>query len=188
MSITGKVGPWELKWKAAPTGPSGRGRVEIRDTRLGEGAPSATFEVAFNWRRDRDGMWLELPQGVFGYDIEGEQGDDGQSQFQLFERGTNRFWQKLSYLHAGEDQANQQGQGAKKGLRVRAQMPGQILRIRVTAGDRVERGQSLLVMEAMKMENEIRAPQAGIVGQILVTEGQTVETGADLCKIEPEKL
>jgi biotin carboxyl carrier protein len=48
----------------------------------------------------------------------------------------------------------------------------------------VERGQPLLVMEAMKMENEIRASQAGKVIAVKVSEGQAVETGADLMNLE----
>ena len=56
-------------------------------------------------------------------------------------------------------------------------MPGKILRIHVASGAPVERGQPLMVMEAMKMENEIKATQAGVMGQIKVTEGQAVETG-----------
>ena len=72
----------------------------------------------------------------------------------------------------------------KKNLRVRAQMPGKILRLNLKAGDSVEKGQTILVMEAMKMENEIRAPHSGKVSHLKVSEGQAVETGADLCVIE----
>ncbi len=77
------------------------------------------------------------------------------------------------------------GAGAKKkGVRVRAQMPGKIVRILVQPGAEVQRGQPLLVMEAMKMENEIRASQAGKVVAVKVSEGQAVETGADLLNLE----
>ena len=64
-------------------------------------------------------------------------------------------------------------------------MPGKILRISVKAGDSVEKGQALLVMEAMKMENEIRASHSGKIAALKVSEGQAVETGADLCLIDP---
>jgi 3-methylcrotonyl-CoA carboxylase alpha subunit len=63
-------------------------------------------------------------------------------------------------------------------------MPGKIVRILVQAGAQVEKGQPLLVMEAMKMENEIRAAGAGKVSAVKVIEGQAVETGADLMLIE----
>lgn len=66
---------------------------------------------------------------------------------------------------------------------VRAQMPGKILRVNVKEGATVEKGQSIIVMEAMKMENEIKAPQAGRVQGLKISEGQAVETGAELCTI-----
>jgi hypothetical protein len=178
IGLRGKVGKWEFIWKSVPRGGAGTALVEIR----GEGV--APRLVEFGWRRDRDGVWLELPDGVHGFDIQGEAGDEGRAEYRVAERGGDGFWQGLSYLQAGEEQAGAGGAGAKKGVRVRAQMPGKILRIHVQPGGTVEKGQSLLVMEAMKMENEIRASQAGTVKQIKVSEGQAVETGADLCLIE----
>lgn len=181
MSASGKVGNWEFIWKTVPRGPQGTAQVEVR----AKGAATGARLIDVRWRRDADGLWLELPDGVHGYDIQGEPGDDGRAVFQVAERGGAGYWQGLSYLHAGEEQVAGAGAGAKKGMRVRAQMPGKILRIHAKAGDAVERGQSLMVMEAMKMENEIKAPQAGVLGQVKVTEGQAVETGADLCVIDP---
>ncbi len=58
--------------------------------------------------------------------------------------------------------------------RVRAPIPGLVSRLLVAEGEVVEAGQPLLVLEAMKMENEIRAPRAGTVVEIAVTPGQTV--------------
>jgi acetyl-CoA/propionyl-CoA carboxylase biotin carboxyl carrier protein len=49
--------------------------------------------------------------------------------------------------------------------------------VRVTAGDRVEAGQTLLVVEAMKMQNELRATHAGTVERVAVGEGETIDTG-----------
>jgi len=56
-------------------------------------------------------------------------------------------------------------------------MPGKIVRVLVVAGDKVEAGQGLLVVEAMKMQNEIRAPKSGTVERVLVSEGQAVNSG-----------
>jgi biotin carboxyl carrier protein len=67
--------------------------------------------------------------------------------------------------------------------RVVAPMPGKIVRLLVVPGQEVPAGQGLLVMEAMKMENELRSPRAGSVQQIAVREGQTVETGALLAVV-----
>ncbi len=185
--IKGGVGKWEFTWKTIPRGPSGSAQVEVREKGAGTGASTgvALHTLTVRWRRDVDGLWLELPDGVHGFDLESEAGDDGRPVFRVGERQGYRFWQGLSYLRAGEEQAQAGAGGAKKNTRVRAQMPGKILRVSVKTGDRVEKGQSLLVMEAMKMENEIRAPQSGVVGQVKVAEGQAVETGADLCLIEP---
>jgi biotin carboxyl carrier protein len=67
--------------------------------------------------------------------------------------------------------------------RVKAPIPGMITRVLVAAGDRVEADQPLLVLEAMKMENEIRAPRSGVVGQINVVAGQGVALHEPLAEI-----
>ncbi len=64
---------------------------------------------------------------------------------------------------------------------VTAPMPGKVIRILVQAGDRVEAGQGLLVVEAMKMQNEIRSPKSGIMERLHVKEGQPVNAGEVLC-------
>jgi len=56
-------------------------------------------------------------------------------------------------------------------------MPGKVVRLLVKAGDRVEAGQGLFVVEAMKMQNEIRSPKSGTVERVLVAEGQAVNSG-----------
>ena len=65
-----------------------------------------------------------------------------------------------------------------------ALMPGKIVRLLVEAGQKVESGQGLLVMEAMKMQNEIRSPKAGKVEKILVKEAQAVNAGEILLSID----
>lgn len=66
---------------------------------------------------------------------------------------------------------------------VKSPMPGNILKINVTVGQKVNEGDTLLVLEAMKMENEIAASKAGTVAQIIVSKGAVVETGAPLVVI-----
>ncbi len=66
------------------------------------------------------------------------------------------------------------------GEAVNAPMPGNILKVNVKAGDAVKAGTVLVVLEAMKMENEIMAPKDGTVTQVLVSKGSTVDTGAPL--------
>ena len=62
-------------------------------------------------------------------------------------------------------------------------MPGNILRVNVAVGDKVSEGQVLVILEAMKMENEIMAPCAGTVTQVLTSKGSTVDTDAPLVVI-----
>ncbi len=69
------------------------------------------------------------------------------------------------------------------GEKIIAPMPGNILSVNVKDGDTVKKGDILLILEAMKMENEILAPADGTVAAVSVTKGQTVETGALLCVI-----
>ena len=63
---------------------------------------------------------------------------------------------------------------------VKAPMPGMIMRIDVAVGDQVKAGQGVLIIEAMKMENELKAEAAGMVSKIAVTPGTAVEKGAVL--------
>jgi biotin carboxyl carrier protein len=58
-----------------------------------------------------------------------------------------------------------------------APMPGKIIRVLVKAGDAVEAGQGLVVIEAMKMQNEVRSPKRGTVERLLISEGQTINAG-----------
>ena len=69
------------------------------------------------------------------------------------------------------------------GEAVNAPMPGNILKVNVQNGQAVKAGQVLVVLEAMKMENEIMAPKDGTVTQVLVSKGSTVDTGAPLVVI-----
>ena len=66
---------------------------------------------------------------------------------------------------------------------VKAPMPGTILKVNVQNGQAVKEGDVLVVLEAMKMENEIMAPKAGTVTQVLVSKGSSVDTGAPMVVI-----
>ena len=72
---------------------------------------------------------------------------------------------------------------AGAGEPVKAPMPGNILDVRVSAGQTVKAGDILLILEAMKMENEIVAPKDGTLTSVCVSRGQVVETGAVLCTL-----
>ena len=72
---------------------------------------------------------------------------------------------------------------AGSGTEVKSPMPGNILQVNVKPGDSVKEGQQLMILEAMKMENEILAPVSGKITVIAVAKGSTVESGSLLCTI-----
>jgi acetyl/propionyl-CoA carboxylase alpha subunit len=173
-TLIGKVGKWEFDFKKAPSGESGSVQVEVKGHGL----------VTVQWKSDAHGIWISHSELLRGYDIEGERDDDGAVQYHLYQRGGGQEWAGLSLLRAGQGAATGPQAGKKKGVRVRSQMPGKIVRIEVKPGVHVEKGDALLVMEAMKMENIIRAPQSGVIATVKVQLGQAVETGADLATYE----
>jgi biotin carboxyl carrier protein len=63
-------------------------------------------------------------------------------------------------------------------------MPGRVVKVLVKSGDTVAARQPLVIVEAMKMENELRAPRAGTVADVRVSEGQSVEANAVLVVLE----
>ena len=79
-----------------------------------------------------------------------------------------------------------QGRKAAVGGVVKAPMPGLVVRVEVSQGEAVEAGAGLVVVEAMKMENELRASHKGVVEQIHVSAGQRVEKGAPLVTLSAQ--
>jgi biotin carboxyl carrier protein len=75
----------------------------------------------------------------------------------------------------GEDEADRT---------IRAPMPGLVVKVEVEVGQQVKAGQGVVIVEAMKMENELKAPADGVVARIEVQPGQTVEKGATLVILE----
>ena len=73
--------------------------------------------------------------------------------------------------------------GATEGGRLTAPMPGKVVSFLIRAGDRVQRGQALAVMEAMKMEHTITAPRDGTVEELLYAVGDQVGEGGELLRM-----
>lgn len=71
----------------------------------------------------------------------------------------------------------QQTQPSGTGTQIKAPLPGNIMKLEVSTGQRVKAGQVLLVIEAMKMENEVLAPRDGTIKAVMVSQGQMVQTG-----------
>ena len=73
--------------------------------------------------------------------------------------------------------APSQPSGAAGSIKVEAPMPGTVLKINVAVGDTVSEGQAVVILEAMKMENEIASPASGTVASIVVSQGASVNSG-----------
>lgn len=69
-------------------------------------------------------------------------------------------------------------------MKIKAPMPGKVVRVLAGVGTTVEAGQSVLVIEAMKMQNELKAPKSGVVKRINVAEGAAVDAGQALAEVE----
>jgi len=118
--------------------------------------------------------------------------EDGRSFHVSYDRGRNHDWrigvgdreftfEVLSPVEAIGAVASAQGRGASV---VTAPIPGKVVAVTVKPGDEVEPGRPLVVLEAMKMENELTADQAGRVAAVRVAPGDTVEAGAVLIELE----
>ncbi len=118
---------------------------------------------------------------------------DGGKSFPIaHERGPKKTWRvgvgvreflldALTPLEAIENEAIGRAKGPS---RVEAPIPGKVVAIKVETGDTVEPGQTLVILEAMKMENDLIAEQGGVVASIHVEAGNIVEAGQVLVELE----
>lgn len=97
--------------------------------------------------------------------------------------GTNEFAVKLidPKRLRGSGTDHEHGHGAAE---IKTSMPGKVVRILASAGDAVEKGEGVIVVEAMKMQNEMKSPKGGVVKEIRVAENATVGAGDVLVVIE----
>ena len=126
------------------------------------------------------GFALSLIAGTRSYRCDIEPGKDGRLSVLV---GENVFPMEL----LDERRLRLRQAGGKFSLegpqRIDAPMPGKVVRVLVKAGDEVGEGQGLIVVEAMKMENELKSPKAGKVTELHAVEGATVESGAKLAVV-----
>lgn len=127
--------------------------------RIGPQTVSILFEGTshtFHWTRLDDGaLWL------------GARGNEAQAEVQDPRQALTRH------------RAEQSGR-----VRLQAPMAGKVVRLLAAAGEAVQSGQGVLVLEAMKMQNEVRAPKSGVLAHLAVASGETVATGQLLAEIE----
>ena len=116
------------------------------------------------------------------YNIESEFAADGSQN--LLVRGSLLSVEILDLRTHRLRKAQESAGGIDGPVAITAPMPGKVVAVLVKEGDEVEEGQGLVVVEAMKMENELKAPKAGVVTQLTANEGIAVDGGAILCRIE----
>jgi biotin carboxyl carrier protein len=103
-------------------------------------------------------------------------------RYEVVGPGGRQLLEVMEPLTLLAEKAHSSGIGATAN-QVPAYMPGRVVELLVAEGDRVEAGQGVLVLEAMKMENEIQAERAGVVERFFVANGQAVEGGDPLYEI-----
>ena len=130
--------------------------------------------------------WALLPNGHYSLILDGRVYDfiiefsDGKCS--MVGRVGARTLRVSDARRLNSQQEVEEGQAGLQ--RLNADMPGKVVRVRVKEGDPVAYDQSLLVLEAMKMQNDIRAPKSGTVREIGVSSGMTVNTGSFLISLE----
>ncbi len=175
MARTTKYFAKNLAHKEAPA-------TELEVEGLGQGRYAVTLE---GHRFELEA--LVLPHGAVSMIVEGQsfsvEFDEKGDEVGVLLRGQHTRFdvvdeRKLRMRAAGA------GFKAEGKQTVTAPMPGKIVKLFVKVGDVVTEGQGLVVIEAMKMENELKSPKAGTVTQVTTKEGATVENGSPLVVVE----
>jgi 3-methylcrotonyl-CoA carboxylase alpha subunit len=167
-----------MRWVVRTT--EGEHRVEVE--RSAEG-----FEVVLDGHRHRvdlvplDGSLASLRYVDDGrsFQITSHDGPGRQMRLAIGER--EFAFDLLTPMEALEASAGAVGRGARQ---ITAPIPGKVVAVKVAPGDEVEIGRPLVVLEAMKMENELAAERAGRVAAVYVAAGATVEAGTVLVELE----
>jgi len=161
-----------------------------------------TYEVSgktytVHIERDGDGVRISIDGGE-AREVRGIHTTPGTIEFEVSgtrrrlhvaQSGQTRFVAKGSDVYElrvagrGSDRKSASGPGGQGGGSLEAAMPGQVISVAVKDGDLVTKGQTLVVLEAMKMELRVQAPYAGRVQHVLVKTGQVVEQGQQLVEV-----
>ncbi len=156
-------------------------RVELQE--VSEGVYRLTLDgrtVEMDVAKSGRTIYSVIEEGRQFEAVVDEQGAHG---FDILIRG------RLFHLEAVDERSlllSQQAKATASGPQaVEAEMPGKVVKVHFSVGDEVEEGAGVVVLEAMKMENEIFAPVSGRITELPVREGDTVETGALLFVVSP---
>lgn len=158
-----------------------------REVEINEVSPGR-FTVRFDDREmDIDARFISDSTMSFilddeAYNIEFERNSSGGTN--LLVRGTVVPVEVLDLRRMRLRKAQSAAVGPQGPASITSPMPGKVVAVLVKEGQEVAEGDGLLVVEAMKMENELRAPRAGVVRNLTAEEGDSVEGGAALCIVE----
>ncbi len=156
-----------------------------------------THEIGFEplpgqtWRVELDGRAYEgqverLPGGAYSLIIDGRQQELYLAETPAggleVELGGYRY--PVSLIDPRRKALRRAGGSGGGKTVLRSSMPGKVVRVLVSEGDRVDAGTGMIVLEAMKMQNEIKAPLAGVVTRVHVVDEARVEANAPLVEIE----
>jgi biotin carboxyl carrier protein len=133
-----------------------------------------------------DGGRVSASVGTRHYELEAHEIQPG---FYLFFLGNSvrefRIDERIKIIDPKRLRSGQNSSGHQHGVaQIVAPMPGKVVRVQVEAGTRVEKGAGVIVVEAMKMQNEMKAPRAGVVVSVNVKPGDTVNAGDVLAVME----
>lgn len=168
MKLYAKVGDYE-----------GDVDIRIEGSRVFAALEDRTYEV--DWQRSADNRWLLISAGrVFDCGVDGQIESGSPVDVTV---GTKSYAITLADPRRLRS-ANAAGAVAGGAARIMAPMPGKVVRVLVKAGAQVEAGHGIIVVEAMKMQNEMKSPRAGKVVTVNVDVGATVNGGDVLAVIE----
>lgn len=129
---------------------------------------------------------MQAQIGARSYDIEAREIEPGSYLMFVGNRVVEcRVDEAIKIIDPRRLRRNQNSGGHQHGVaEIVAQMPGKVVRVQVEAGTTVEKGVGLIVVEAMKMQNEMKSPRAGVVIAVNVKPGDTVNAGDVLAVLE----
>jgi biotin carboxyl carrier protein len=143
-------------------------------------------EVGLELGLGPDGGSVSARVGARSYELEAREIEDGGYLFFVGNR-VREVWVdgSIKIIDPKRLRSGQNSGGHHHGVaEIVAQMPGKVVRVHVEVGASVEKGAGVLVVEAMKMQNEMKSPRAGVVGAINVKPGDTVNAGDVLAVVE----
>lgn len=129
----------------------------------------------FTHHRTSSGFILEKDGKIFHTNVQNRVGE--KTTINVNHQTISFDWKDPYQIQSGSSQSGDQGT-------IKAVMPGRVVKILVSKGQQVQPQQPVLVLEAMKMENEIKSAKGGVISSILVKEGDSVESGSTLIHIE----